>query len=100
MIRLCAIVDSVLAAMSPAKAQTLAATCGEALLQCYASNSGRPACLGGAAEVRLARENDGQRVEALLLAKRAWSALRDAESAIELAALGEGSIRPVLGRTV
>lgn len=133
-----ATVFAVITAVSPANAQNLAATYGKALLQCYASDSDKLACLGRTAEACMAREedgettvgsvnclsaetevwngklneeykvtrgfyagldsdDDGQRVEALLKAQRAWIAFRDAECAMEYAAWGKGSIRSIAG---
>lgn len=60
MIRSLAIVFAVFAVMSPAEAQNLAATYGKALLQCYASDSDKLACLGRTAEACMAREDDGE----------------------------------------
>jgi len=48
------------AAATSAKADNLAAKYGKALLQCYASDGDKLACLGRTAEACMAREADGE----------------------------------------
>lgn len=60
MIRLLAFAIVAVLFTSSAKAQNLAATYGKALLQCYASDSDKLACLGRTAEACMAREDGGE----------------------------------------
>ena len=136
--RFIVLVGFAIAAAASVQAQNLSATYGKALLQCYAAESDKLACLGRTAEACMAREedgettvgavscmsaeteiwdsklneeykitraffadmdsnDDGQRVDALTKAQRAWIAFRDGECALEYSVWGSGSARSLAG---